>query len=101
MYVPITSDVAQQYSLSVNQGAYIPHSSDLRQQTIISGGPADKAGVKEGDIITKVDGTSINQTTSLTSVLDRASVGQKVTLTIVRGNKTINIDVTLGAAPTS
>lgn len=101
VYVPITSDLAKQYNLSVTNGAYIPNSSDLGQATIISGGPADKAGVKEGDVITKVNGTAINQTTSITALLDKQKVGDKVTLTIVRGSKTITIDVTLGSAPTN
>jgi serine protease Do len=101
VYVQITSDVAKQYNLSVNQGAYIPKFNDLGQATIISGGPAEKAGVQEGDVITKISGTTIDQTTSITSLLSKHKVGDVVTLTIVRGSKTITIAVTLGAAPTS
>ena len=101
VYVPITSDVQQQYGLSASSGAYIPKASDIGQTTIISGGPADSAGLKEGDIITKVDNSTINQTTSLTSVLDGHQVGDKVTLTVVRNSKTMTIDVTLGSAPTN
>lgn len=102
VYVPITSDVQTQYSLSESQGAYVPTSDQASgEDTVISGGPADKGGVKPGDIITKVDGTAINQNTSLTSLLDKHKVGDTVTLTIVRGGKTISKDVTLGSAPTS
>lgn len=101
VYVPITSDIAKQYNLSVDHGAYIPKSTDLGQATIISGGPADKAGVKEGDVITKIAGTTIDKTTSITSLLDKHKVGDVITLTIVRGSKTMSIAVTLGAAPTS
>jgi serine protease Do len=101
VYVPITSDVQQQYNLSVANGAYIPTADQAGQTTVLSGGPADKAGVQPGDIITAIDGTAINENTSLTSVLDQDSVGQVVTLTIIRGGKTQSIKVTLGAAPTS
>ncbi|TAH34241.1 PDZ domain-containing protein [Candidatus Saccharibacteria bacterium] len=101
VYVPLTDDLAKQYNLSVTRGAYIPSSSDLGQTTIIDGGPAQKAGLQEGDVITKVDGTEINETTSLTSLLGKHKVGDTVTLTIVRDGKTITKDVTLGAAPTS
>ena len=100
VYVPLTSDVAKEYSLSVDRGAYVPNSSDLGQTTIIADGPADKAGIKEGDIITKVDGTAIDENTSLTSILGKHKVGDKVSLSVVRDGKTINVDVTLGAAPT-
>lgn len=101
VYVPITSDIKQQYNLSVDQGAYIPTAAQAGQDTVIDGGPADNAGVQEGDVITKVDGTSINEMSSLTSVLGKHKVGDKVTLTIVRDGKTITKDVTLGAAPSS
>ncbi len=101
VYVPLTDDLAKQYDLSVTRGAYIPKSADLGQTTIIAGGPAESAGLQEGDVITKVDGTEINETTSLTSLLGKHKVGDKVTLTIVRDGKTITKDVTLGAAPSS
>jgi serine protease Do len=101
IYIPITSDVVQQYSLSVNNGAYIPLSADVGEQTIISGGPAAQAGLQEGDIITAINGTPINENNSLTSILDQDSVGQVVTLTVNRAGKTISIKVTLGVAPTS
>jgi serine protease Do len=100
VYVPITSDVAKQYSLSVSNGAYIPTADQAGQTTVLSGGPADKAGVQPGDIITSIDGTAINENTSLTSVLDQDSVGQVVTLSVIRSGKTMSIKVTLGAAPT-
>lgn len=102
LYIPITSDVASQYNLSVNQGAYVPTASQNNgQDTVVQGSPADKAGVKPGDIITQVNGTSINQNTSLTSLLDKQRVGDKITLTVVRNGKTQSIDVTLEAAPSS
>jgi len=101
-YVPITSDVKQQYGLTVSNGAYIPTSDQADgQATIISGGPADQAGLQAGDIITQVDGVAINQTTSLASLLNKHKVGDKVNLTIVRGDKTITKTVTLGVAPSS
>ena len=101
VYVPITNDIKQQYSLSVSDGAYIPTADQAGQATIISGGPADKAGLLPGDIITKVDGNDINQTTSLVSLLDKHKVGDTVNLTIVRGGKTLTKAATLQAAPTN
>lgn len=101
VYVPITSDIAKQYKLSVSDGVYIPRSSEVGQTTVIAGSPAEKAGVKEGDVITKIDGTAINQTTSITSLLDKHKVGDSVTLTVVRDGKTITISATLGTAPDS
>ncbi len=102
LYVPITSDIASQYNLSVSQGAYIPTvAQNNGQATVVSGSPADKAGMQPGDIITKVGGTAIDQSNSLLSLLDNHQAGDKVPLTIVRGGKTMTINVTLSTAPSS
>jgi len=102
LYVPITSDLVSQYNLKTDQGAYIPTvAQNGGQDTIISGSPADKAGIKPGDIVTKVDGVAINQSTSITSVLDNHQVGDTIPLTVVRDGKTMTINVTLGAAPSN
>jgi serine protease Do len=101
VYIPITADMAQQYSLGVSQGAYIPPSVMIGQDSVVSGGPADKAGLKEGDIITKVNGQSVDQTHSLTSLLSQHNVGDKVQITVHRGSKDITVTVTLGSAPTN
>lgn len=99
VYVPLTDALANQFNLSVKRGAYIPNSSDYGQTTVISGGPADKAGVKEGDVITKVDDDSITETVTLASLLGKHQPGDTVTLTINRGGKTQTIDVALGTMP--
>lgn len=101
VYVPITADIVNQYNLKVNSGAYVPTNDQANTDTVISGGPADKAGVKPGDIITKVDGSDVNQTNSLISLLGKHKVGDSVTLTIVRDGKTQTLMATLGSAPTS
>lgn len=100
-YIPLTADVAQQYGLSVSSGAYIAPAVDASQPSVASGSPADQAGVREGDIITKVDDTKIDQNHSLTSLLDQHQPDDKVTLTLIRAGKAITKDVTLGTAPTS
>jgi serine protease Do len=101
LYIPLTNDVAKQYNLSATRGAYIPSPDAAGQTTIIADGPAAKAGIQAGDIITKVDNTTIDQNNSLTAILDKHSVGDKVTLTVLRNSKTITLTATLAAAPTS
>lgn len=95
-YVTLTDEYAYQYNLDVKRGAYLAPS---QTGSVISGSPADKAGLKEKDIIIKVDGTSIDEKNSLASLAGRKSVGDKVELTIVRDGKEQKIMVTLGAMP--
>ncbi len=100
-YVLLTADVANQYGLGVNQGAFVAPSADPANPSVIPGGPADKSGVQERDVITAVDGTKIDQTHSLTSLLDQHQPGDHVTLTILRGSATKQVGVDLGSVPTS
>jgi serine protease Do len=100
IFIPITADMAKQYDLGVNEGAYIPPSVMIGEDSVVNGGPADKAGIKEGDIITKINNDNVDQKHSLTSLLSKHNVGDKVTVSVYRGGKTKTFDVTLSAAPT-
>lgn len=100
-YIPLTNDVVQQYGLNVSQGAWIPSATIVGQNPIVGGGPADKAGLKQGDVIVKVDGQTISQSDSLTSIISRDRVGQQIALTVIRNGKELNLTATLEAAPSS
>jgi len=96
-YVSITDDYAYQYNLPVKRGAYIVPG----EGAIVSGSPAEKAGLKEKDIITKINNTTIDENNSITSVLGRFNVGDSVTLTVLRDGKEQKITVKLESAPSS
>lgn len=100
VYVSLTDALAKEYNLSVKRGAYIPPQSVLGQDTIVNGSPAEKAGLKEKDIITKVDGAAIEENKNLTSLLGKYGVGDTVQLTVERDGKQITLSVTLASAPT-
>ncbi len=99
VFVTITADMAKQYDLKVSQGAYIPPSVMIGRDAILSGSPAQKAGLKEGDIITKVGSDKVDESHSLTSLLGKQKVGDTIKLTYVRDGKERTADVTLVAAP--
>jgi serine protease Do len=99
-YIPLTADVAGEYGLSVQNGAFIAPSSDPASPSVSSGSPADTAGLKQGDIVTAIDDTKIDQTHSLTGLISQHQPGDKVELTVLRDGHTRHITVTLGTAPT-
>ncbi len=90
-YVSITPDVVSQLKLSTKNGAYISDSSDA----VVGGSPADKAGLKSKDIITKVNDTTIDAQHPLSSLLSQYVPGDTVTLTALRDGKTIVLKATL------
>ncbi len=104
-YEPLTPAVAKQANLSVDYGAWIhiDTSGGSTGQTgttaIVAGSPADTAGLKNGDIITAIDGNAIDTDHPLDTYLLSHSPGDKVTFTVLRGSSTISIDLTLGTRP--
>ncbi|AET70940.1 trypsin-like serine protease with C-terminal PDZ domain [Desulfosporosinus orientis DSM 765] len=69
------------------EGAYV--------SKVTSGGPADEAGIKAGDVLTKIDGVAISDSLELTHQLLKHNPGDKVTVTVYRNNKTIDVSLTL------
>lgn len=66
-------------------------------QKLVDGGSAASAGIKEGDVILKVDGHEVNQPNELQSYIASKTAGTKVDLTIFRNGSIINKTVTLKA----
>jgi putative serine protease PepD len=64
--------------------------------SVTSGSPADKAGLKQGDVITKAGNTDIHNSDDLLNVVQSSHVGDKLTLTVTRGGSTQTITVTVG-----
>lgn len=76
----------------IPEGAYV--------QEVVSDSPADKAGVTEGEIITKIDGIKITEKDGgLAKAISGKKVGDKVELTLWRDDKEVKVSVTLGEQP--
>ena len=66
---------------------------------VVSGGPAAEAGLKQGDVITELDGEAIGSTEDLIAAIAAHEPGESVTLEIESGSKTSSVKVTLGTQP--
>ena len=93
-YIPINQAVKSQFKLSVDQGAYVHGGND--QDAVVSGGPADNAGIKSGDIITKVNGLTVDAGSDVSNLVAEYAPGDTIQLTVLRGKSTINVNVKLG-----
>ena len=84
-YISINQDLASSNNLPVNDGALLYSSNG--QPSVVSGGPADRAGLKDGDIIAKINGEQITQSTTLVSLVTKYKVGESVKITYLRDGK--------------
>lgn len=92
-YTTITPEIATSEKLPVNSGAYLYTGST---GAIIKNGPAAKAGLKEKDIITKINGVSVGKSGSVSTLIGEYAPGDTVQLTIIRDNKEQTVNIELG-----
>lgn len=91
-YIMLNASVAKQLNASLEHGALVYTDQG---DAVVSGSPADKAGIKRGDIITKINGKDIGDNHSLSSALGNFKPGDQVTLVIHRDGKDSEVKVTL------
>ena len=87
-YVAVTAEVAKEYKLPINQGAYIYNSSKSSGNAVIKDGPADKAGIETGDIITKVGNIEVGRAGSISTLIGEYKVGDVIEITYIRDGET-------------
>jgi S1-C subfamily serine protease len=92
-YILINEQVKKEKKLSVDYGALII--STDKEPAVIPGSPADKAGLKEGDIILEINNEKITVDNPLIKVISKYNPGDKVTLKILRGNEEKTIELFL------
>ena len=78
-----------------------PFGQAAAQPAIVPGGPAEAAGLKAGDIITAVNGQTLDAQHPLDLVMSQLAPGQTAHLTVLRDGQTITLDVTLGTRPSA
>lgn len=94
-FIAITREFAASRELPVSEGAYLDPEG---ASPVVPGSPAAKAGLKAGDIITKLGNDTVDQKNSLNSLVGKHKPGDKVTLTILRNKREIKVEVTLSEA---
>ncbi len=92
-YQPLNPGIAAQLGINQTQGALVGN--------VVSGSPAEKAGIQADDVITAIDNQPLKEESDLAKFLSSHKPGDTVTLTILRGNQTANVKVTLGTMPTT
>jgi serine protease Do len=87
----LTPELAEYYAIKEKEGVLVTQTYE--------GDPADKAGIKEGDVIVAVDGKRIASSRELSRTVAEAGVGNKMSLTVLRDGREKEIDVKLAKRP--
>lgn len=89
---PVSEEIKEAFGLPDRKGALV---SDLTK-----GGPAEKAGIKKGDVIREVDGRFIDSVDTLTKLVRGLEVGREVEVKVIRrGGKEMSLIVEIGEMP--
>jgi len=77
----------------------IPDTSGALVQDVTRGGPADKAGLKNGDVVRKINGQNVDGSSQLTAMVTNMNPGTEVTMDIIRDGQPMTVRVTLAERP--
>ena len=89
----LDQELAKQFKVPDTAGALV--------QDVIAGGPADKAGIKNGDVIRKLNGQQVDDADQFTALVTNMNPGAEATLEILRDGQPMTIKATLGERPTN
>ncbi|KVD40477.1 Do family serine endopeptidase [Burkholderia ubonensis] len=87
----VTPEIAESFGLQQKSGAIVAG--------VLQGGPADKAGIKPGDILVSVNGEEITDTTKLLNVVAQIKPGATAKVHVVRKGKELDVHVMIGKRP--
>jgi len=87
----LTEELAKYFGLPDKNGTLVVG--------IVEGSPAQKAGIKESDIIKQFDNKPVNNVRELLNIVSKAEVGKKIKIAIIREKKEIILEVQIGERP--
>lgn len=87
----ITPELADSFGLSQKSGAIIAG--------VVRGSPAERAGMKPGDILSNVDGKDVASTTEMLNLIAQLAPGGTTRMTVIRKNRSATLDVKVGKRP--
>ncbi|MBJ9921455.1 Do family serine endopeptidase [Burkholderia cenocepacia] len=87
----VTPEIAESFGLQQKSGAIVAG--------VLQGGPADKAGIKPGDILVSVNGGEITDTTKLLNTVAQIKPGTPTKVHVVRKGKQFDVNVVIGKRP--
>jgi len=87
----VDQGVAEQFNLPVTEGALVT--------SVQPGSPADRAGLREGDVIIAAEGQETPSAEAFVAAIRSSDVGEKLTMRVVRGDRELTLSATLIERP--
>jgi len=88
---PVTDDIASAWGLQKNQGEIVSR--------IEAGGPAEKAGLKQGDVVVRVNGKDVTPDQTLSFLIAGVQPGAVAHIDVIRDGKPVSVNATVGTRP--
>jgi serine protease Do len=88
---PVTRDLAESFGLAKAQGALVAN--------VEAGGPAEKAGIKAGDVLLAVNGKEVEQSSELPRIIGEMQPGVRATFKVWSKGTTRDVSISLGELP--
>lgn len=94
-YVTLNPEIKERYGLATDYGALVTMDHIPGSTAVVKGSPADKAGLRENDIVLEINGMQLSEKHELADVVESSQVGDKLMLFVLRGDEKITLPVTL------
>ena len=97
--VPLTARVARDNNRDPDALLQLPERDGALVQRVLPESPAEKAGLRRGDLVVRIAAESVNTPAALLRQVEKAQVGQPLPLTVVRGQKELELSIRPAALP--
>jgi S1-C subfamily serine protease len=95
-YVLVDKQLQKLNGLSVDYGALLRRGEKPEELAVIPGGPADKAGLEENDIILEIDGQKVDLSNSVVRLIAKYDPNDKIVLTVLKDGEEVKVELVLG-----
>jgi S1-C subfamily serine protease len=97
--VPLTARVARENNRDPEALLQLPERDGALVQKVIPDSPAEKAGLRRGDLVVRIDAESVSTPAALLRLVEKSEVGQPLPLTVVRGQRELELSIRPAALP--
>ena len=92
----LTPEIARENNRDPNAGFNLPERDGVLVMRVLAASPAEEAGLRQGDVITQIDGQAVRNAEGLQRIVENSRVGQVLRLQVLRGDRTLSLRVRTG-----